>query len=144
MHFILNHPQFNYILNYVNNEYGQSKFIVSKAAVLLINLIKKHPFHNANKRTAFLAAYVFFKLNGYSLKMENQEVVELVVRIATYQGEFDALKEATTDILKNNSTNIDTKKQKQTSDSVKSGELVCFYFSLHKIHYAKIQMLGEC
>ncbi len=71
MHFILNHPQFNYILNYVNNEYGQSKFIVSKAAVLLINLIKKHPFHNANKRTAFLAAYVFFKLNGYSLKMEN-------------------------------------------------------------------------
>ncbi len=42
--------------------------------------------------------------------MENQEVVELVGRIATYQGEFDALKEATTDILKNNSTNIDTKK----------------------------------
>ena len=32
--------------------------------------------------------------------MENQEVVEFVVRIATYQGEFDELKEATTDILK--------------------------------------------
>ena len=31
----------------------------SKAAVLLINLIKKHPFNNGNKRTAFLAAYVF-------------------------------------------------------------------------------------
>lgn len=82
----------------------------SKAAVLLINLIKKHPFHNANKRTVFLAAYVFLKLNGYSLKMENQEVVEFVVRIATYQGEFDDLKEATTDILKNNSTKFDTKK----------------------------------
>ncbi|GMC02303.1 MULTISPECIES: type II toxin-antitoxin system death-on-curing family toxin [Enterococcus] len=79
----------------------------SKAAVLLINLIKKHPFHNANKRTAFLAAYVFLKLNGYSLKMENQEVVEFVVRIATYQGDFDDLKEATTDILKNSSTKID-------------------------------------
>ena len=26
-----------------------------KAAILLINLIKKHPFHNANKRTAFMA-----------------------------------------------------------------------------------------
>lgn len=79
----------------------------SKAAVLLINLIKKHPFHNANKRTAFLATYIFLKLNGYSLKMENQEVVEFVVRIATYQGEFDDLKEATTDILKNNSTKIE-------------------------------------
>ena len=84
--------------------------VFSKAAVLLINLIKKHPFHNANKRTAFLATYIFLKLNGYSLKMENQEVVGFVVKIATYQGEFDELKEATTDILKNNSTKIDTKK----------------------------------
>jgi len=82
----------------------------SKAAVLLINLIKKHPFHNANKRTAFLAAYVFLKINGFSLTMENQEVVEFVVNIATYQGEFDDLKEATTDILKKNSTKTDSKK----------------------------------
>lgn len=82
----------------------------SKAAVLLINLIKKHPFHNANKRTAFLATYIFLKLNGYSLKMENQEVVEFVVGIATYQGEFDALKNSTTVMLKNNSTKIDPKK----------------------------------
>lgn len=82
----------------------------SKAAVLLINLIKKHPFNNGNKRTAFLAAYVFLKINGFSLIMENQEVVEFVVNIATYQGEFDDLKETTTDILKNNSTKIDTKK----------------------------------
>lgn len=84
--------------------------VFSKAAVLLINLIKKHPFHNANKRTAFLAAYIFLKLNGYSLKMENQEVVGFVVRIATYQGEFDELKDSTTDVLKNNSTKFDTKK----------------------------------
>lgn len=82
----------------------------SKAAVLLINLIKKHPFNNGNKRTAFLAAYVFLKINGFSLTMENQEVVEFVVNIATYQGEFDDLKEATTDILKNKSTKLDTKK----------------------------------
>jgi len=81
----------------------------SKATVLLINLIKKQSFHNANNRTAFLAAYVFLKLNGYSLKMENPEVVEIVVRIATYQGEFDALKNSTTDIIKNNSTKIDLK-----------------------------------
>lgn len=38
-----------------------------------------------------------------SLRMENQEVVEFVVRIATYQGEFDELKEATTDTLKSRS-----------------------------------------
>lgn len=33
--------------------------IYEKAAILLIQLIKKHPFHNANKRTAFLATFVF-------------------------------------------------------------------------------------
>lgn len=32
--------------------------------------------------------------------MENQKVVEFVVNIATYQGEFDDLKETTTDTLK--------------------------------------------
>ncbi|OTN76192.1 doc [Enterococcus sp. 8G7_MSG3316] len=84
----------------------------SKAAVLLINLIKKHPFHNANKRTAFLAVYVFLKLNGYFLRMENQEVVEFVVNIATYLGDFNDLKEITADRLKNHSTKIDAKNMK--------------------------------
>ncbi|EAE1445046.1 type II toxin-antitoxin system death-on-curing family toxin, partial [Listeria monocytogenes] len=45
----------------------------------------KHPFHNAKKRTPFLVSYVFLKLNGYLLKMENQEAAEFVVRIATYR-----------------------------------------------------------
>ncbi|EHU6441819.1 type II toxin-antitoxin system death-on-curing family toxin [Listeria monocytogenes] len=57
----------------------------NKATVILINLIKKHPFHNAKKRTPFLVSYVFLKLNGYLLKMENQEAAEFVVRIATYR-----------------------------------------------------------
>ncbi|STP16670.1 death-on-curing protein [Enterococcus durans] len=42
--------------------------VFSKAAVLLINLIKKHPFHNANKRTAFLAAYVFSQVKWLFIK----------------------------------------------------------------------------
>lgn len=33
--------------------------IYEKVAILLIQLIKKNPFHNANKRTAFLATFVF-------------------------------------------------------------------------------------
>jgi death on curing protein len=84
--------------------------VFSETAVLLINLIKKHPFHNANKRTAFLAAYVFLKINGFSLTMGNQEVIEFVVKIATYQGDFDDLKEAIIDMLKKNSIKIDSRK----------------------------------
>ena len=79
-------------------------------SVLLINLLEKYPFHNATKRTEFLAKYVFLKkLNGYSLKNENQKVVEFVVRVATYQVEFDSLENSTTVMRKNNSTKIDPK-----------------------------------
>lgn len=43
-----------------------------RKSVLSIFLLEKHPFHNTTKRKAFLATYVFLKLNGYSIKMENQ------------------------------------------------------------------------
>lgn len=47
--------------------------IYEKAAILLIQLIKKHPFHNANKRTAFLATFVFLKINGQLLAIDQKD-----------------------------------------------------------------------
>ena len=38
-----------------------------KAAVLIHSLISYHPFADGNKRTALVAADVFFRLNGYRL-----------------------------------------------------------------------------
>ncbi len=66
--------------------------IYEKAAILLIQLIKKHPFHNANKRTAFLATFVFLKINGQLLAIDQKDAVNLVVYIATYDKNFDQLK----------------------------------------------------
>lgn len=66
--------------------------IYEKAAILLIQLIKKHPFHNANKRTAFLATFVFLKINGQLLAIDQKDAVNLVVYIATYDKDFDQLK----------------------------------------------------
>jgi len=66
--------------------------IYEKAAVLLIQLIKKHPFPNANKRTAFLATFVFLKINGQLLAIDQKDAVNLVVYIATYDKDFDQLK----------------------------------------------------
>ncbi|WP_254911931.1 type II toxin-antitoxin system death-on-curing family toxin [Enterococcus hulanensis] len=54
--------------------------------------MKKHPFHNANKRTAFMALDIFFKLNGFTLTLRKEQILTLVVDIATYQGDFDKLK----------------------------------------------------
>ncbi|WP_311821569.1 type II toxin-antitoxin system death-on-curing family toxin [Enterococcus hulanensis] len=55
-------------------------------------MIKKHPFHNANKRTAFMVLDIFFKLNGFTLTLRKEQILTLVVDIATYQGDFDNLK----------------------------------------------------
>ncbi len=41
-----------------------------------------HPFLDGNKRTAFVVARVFLRLNGYDVDMADDEKVELVVGIA--------------------------------------------------------------
>lgn len=74
--------------------------VYEKAALLLIQLIKKHPFHNANKRTAFLATFVFLKINGQLLTIKQKDAVDLVVYIATYDKDFDQLKYRVTNTIK--------------------------------------------
>ena len=45
----------------------------------MFEINKLHPFVDANKRTAFLATYIFLSLNGYELKVEKEEVVKLSI-----------------------------------------------------------------
>lgn len=67
--------------------------IAEKGAILVINLVKKHPFHNANKRTAFMALDIFMELNGSPIHFDTDEVVDSVVKIATYDArDFEGLK----------------------------------------------------
>lgn len=42
-----------------------------KAVQLLENMIKKHPFGSANRRTAFLAVKIFLRRNNYPLGVKN-------------------------------------------------------------------------
>ncbi|MGL9730329.1 type II toxin-antitoxin system death-on-curing family toxin [Enterococcus sp. DIV0756] len=75
--------------------------IEEKAAILMINLIKKHPFHNANKRTAMMAVDIFLQLNGYSVQFDVQEGIDLVVSIATDESsDFENLKDAVSQIIR--------------------------------------------
>lgn len=50
--------------------------IYSKAAITWINLIKKHPFKNANKRTAVLALHMFLAMNGYQSNLSLNDGLE--------------------------------------------------------------------
>ncbi|MGT2799553.1 type II toxin-antitoxin system death-on-curing family toxin [Streptococcus marmotae] len=78
--------------------------IESKAAILWINLIKKHPFKNANKRTAFIAMQMFFQLNGYRTAIPIEDGLHLTLEIATFQGNFETLKEKITNFLSDKET----------------------------------------
>lgn len=56
---------------------------LDKAVVIYQKLVKKHIFHNGNKRTAFHVLAYFLRVNGYKLTMPTNKAVELTVRVAT-------------------------------------------------------------
>ena len=56
--------------------------IFDKATVLFVQLIKKHVFANANKRTAFFVLVKFLQLNGYHFTVSVEEAVAMCVTIA--------------------------------------------------------------
>lgn len=75
--------------------------VEEKAAILWINLIKKHCFHNGNKRTAYMALHAFLRKNQLALHLDVEEAVGLCVEIATWDNiKFDGLKIYIVEIIK--------------------------------------------
>nr|MDO8132605.1 type II toxin-antitoxin system death-on-curing family toxin [Candidatus Njordarchaeum guaymaensis] len=55
---------------------------LEKAAALMKEISKLHPFAAGNKRTAFLATTVFLEINGYALSCDTQEAIDISLRTA--------------------------------------------------------------
>jgi death-on-curing protein len=55
------------------------------AAAYAFGLATNHPFHDGNKRTAFLTAVVFLGLNGQRFEAPEDEVVKKIVALAAGQ-----------------------------------------------------------
>lgn len=53
-----------------------------KAAVYMYYLITSHCFSDGNKRVGFLAADTFLNLNGYVLKVDEDELFRFCLKIA--------------------------------------------------------------
>lgn len=53
------------------------------AASLCIGLVRDHPFVDGNKRTGFLATYVFLSLNGLELTATEDDVVPIMQAVAS-------------------------------------------------------------
>jgi death-on-curing protein len=56
--------------------------VFTLAAAYAFGIIRNHPFFDGNKRTAFLAAYVFLDLNGWELTAPEAEAVTAVLALA--------------------------------------------------------------
>lgn len=52
------------------------------AAAYGFGIVRNHPFVDGNKRTGFLAAYVFLDLNGWDLVAPEDETVAIVLALA--------------------------------------------------------------
>lgn len=59
--------------------------IFEKAAALFESLGQNHPFHNANKRTAFTALVVFLRYNGLHFKMDTKQAEDFTVDMVNHQ-----------------------------------------------------------
>lgn len=56
--------------------------LATLAAAYAFGLSKAHPFHDGNKRVAFLAAMIFLGLNGKDLDATEAEVVQVMTALA--------------------------------------------------------------
>lgn len=68
--------------------FGQELYptIEDKAAILFDQLINKHRFYNANKRTALISLTTFLKLNSMKLTANNKSAEDFTVSIAANRG----------------------------------------------------------
>ncbi len=56
--------------------------IYAMAAAYLFHIVRNHPFLDGNKRTAFMAAYVFLRLNGVDLIATDGQASVLVMEMS--------------------------------------------------------------
>lgn len=55
--------------------------VIRQSATLLFGLIKNHPWHGGNKRTATALTDSFLYRNGYNLQATLSEIIELSLKI---------------------------------------------------------------
>ncbi|OMF25619.1 death-on-curing family protein [Paenibacillus sp. FSL H8-0548] len=65
--------------------------VFEKAAALFESLGQNHPFHNANKRTAFTALLIFLRYNGLHFKMNTKKAEDFTVDMVNHEYEFQKL-----------------------------------------------------
>ena len=61
--------------------YGETD-LCALASAYAFGVARNHPFVDGNKRTAFLAAYVFLRMNGFDLTASEVDVATTMLAVA--------------------------------------------------------------
>jgi death-on-curing protein len=62
--------------------YAPDSDICDLAAAYGFGLVRNHPFHDGNKRSAFLAVGLFLAVNGYRLIVDQMDAIQTVMSLA--------------------------------------------------------------
>lgn len=65
--------------------------IIRQSATLCFGLIKNHPWLGGNKRTASQITLAFLELNGYVIKYEVSEMLEMVLAVESDAWKIDEI-----------------------------------------------------
>jgi death-on-curing protein len=63
--------------------YNPDATLTDLAADYAFGIARNHPFVDGNKRTAFLAAYIFLELNELTIAADEPEVVAVVIALSS-------------------------------------------------------------
>jgi death-on-curing protein len=83
--------------------YGSGVDIAALAAAYAFGIARNHPYHDGNKRIAFMAMAVFAELNGFELEAAETDMVDVMLRLAA--GDLEEVQLA--DWLRTNLAEID-------------------------------------
>ena len=64
-------------------QYGNSTEVLVQAANLLNSLLKKPPFTDGNRRTAFIAMNTFLNANGFATVIDDSSAANLIQSVAS-------------------------------------------------------------
>jgi death-on-curing protein len=73
--------------------YGGLPSLFRLAACYGFGLAKNHPFIDGNKRVAFMAMYVFLRINGFQLDAPEEEAVLFMLRLASGEESQETLEQ---------------------------------------------------
>lgn len=60
----------------------ETPFVFEIAAAYAAGIVRNHPFVDGNKRTGFIAAYIFLALNGWELDAPEADAAVAVLELA--------------------------------------------------------------